>query len=186
MRGVTRRAWHVGRSSSARRPVASLPAPLRGIASASLAPACSAWLGRRPPRKAPALDALCCLGNAPAPPHCSEVPLQSPILVEGVRVTFLDANHCPGAVMILFEPPGRRPVLHTGGHRGGRQGLGGCKHRTLWWGFTGRAGRMAGSAAVICTAARGGLRTPAWAWREQRCVPPGSVQAPGDPPDPCR
>lgn len=43
-----------------------------------------------------------------------EVPLQSPILVEGVRVTFLDANHCPGAVMILFEPPGRRPVLHTG------------------------------------------------------------------------
>ncbi|KAI7837835.1 hypothetical protein COHA_008323 [Chlorella ohadii] len=42
------------------------------------------------------------------------VQLNSPILVEGVRVTFLDANHCPGAVMILFEPPGRRPVLHTG------------------------------------------------------------------------
>lgn len=48
-------------------------------------------------------------------PACiRSVPLNSPITVEGVRVTFLDANHCPGAVMILFEPPGRRPVLHTG------------------------------------------------------------------------
>ena len=45
---------------------------------------------------------------------CREVPLNSPITVEGVRVTFLEANHCPGAVMMLFEPPGRRPVLHTG------------------------------------------------------------------------
>jgi len=34
--------------------------------------------------------------------------------VERVRVTFLDANHCPGAAMLLFEPPGRRPTLHTG------------------------------------------------------------------------
>eukprot|EP00887_Chlorella_sp_A99_P008123 scaffold12.g8123.t1 len=40
--------------------------------------------------------------------------LNAPFTVDGVRVTFLDANHCPGAAMVLFEPPGRRPVLHTG------------------------------------------------------------------------
>ena len=40
--------------------------------------------------------------------------LNDPIVVEGVKVTFLDANHCPGSAMILFEAPGRRPVLHTG------------------------------------------------------------------------
>ncbi|KAK9812991.1 hypothetical protein WJX72_006870 [[Myrmecia] bisecta] len=42
------------------------------------------------------------------------VPLNTPLMVEGVRVTFLEANHCPGAAMILFEPPGAVPVLHTG------------------------------------------------------------------------
>ncbi|KAK9843634.1 hypothetical protein WJX81_000325 [Elliptochloris bilobata] len=42
------------------------------------------------------------------------VELGRPVLVGGVRVTFLDANHCPGAAMALLEPPGRPPVLHTG------------------------------------------------------------------------
>jgi len=48
--------------------------------------------------------------------------------VEGSVVTFIDANHCPGAVMIVFEGEGggggggggvirRRPVLHTGDAR---------------------------------------------------------------------
>ena len=47
-----------------------------------------------------------------------EVALGSSTVVEGCRVTFLDANHCPGAAMLLFEPPGCAvPVLHTGDAR---------------------------------------------------------------------
>lgn len=45
------------------------------------------------------------------------VELNQPFLVEGVQVTFLNANHCPGAAMILFRPPGARSVLHTGDFR---------------------------------------------------------------------
>ncbi|GMH35758.1 hypothetical protein BSKO_03626 [Bryopsis sp. KO-2023] len=43
-----------------------------------------------------------------------ELDINKPKMIRGVRVTFLDANHCPGAVMILFEPPDSLPVLHTG------------------------------------------------------------------------
>lgn len=32
----------------------------------------------------------------------------------GVQLTFIDANHCPGAAMIIAQPPGGPPVLHTG------------------------------------------------------------------------
>jgi DNA cross-link repair 1A protein len=49
-------------------------------------------------------------------PHSiiQEVSIGSPIVVNGVKVTVVEANHCPGAVMMLFEPPGRVPVLHSG------------------------------------------------------------------------
>ncbi|KAK9832766.1 hypothetical protein WJX84_012067 [Apatococcus fuscideae] len=49
------------------------------------------------------------------------VPLQleSPISIDGVTVTLIDANHCPGAVMFLFQIPARQGspaqlILHTG------------------------------------------------------------------------
>ena len=54
-----------------------------------------------------------------APERICTVPMYQPIMVEGVRITFVDANHCPGAAMILFEPPGASPVVHTGDCRQG-------------------------------------------------------------------
>ena len=48
--------------------------------------------------------------------------LNAPFEVEGVRVTFVDANHCPGAVLLLFELAAAddapaRSVLHCGDMR---------------------------------------------------------------------
>lgn len=33
------------------------------------------------------------------------LPLNQKINIAGIDVTCLDANHCPGSVIILFEPP---------------------------------------------------------------------------------
>lgn len=33
------------------------------------------------------------------------LPLNQKIIIGGVGVTCFDANHCPGAIIILFEPP---------------------------------------------------------------------------------
>lgn len=33
------------------------------------------------------------------------LPLNQKINIAGIEVTCLDANHCPGAIIILFEPP---------------------------------------------------------------------------------
>ncbi|CAA7400755.1 unnamed protein product [Spirodela intermedia] len=45
------------------------------------------------------------------------LPLNERINISGVEVTCVDANHCPGSIIILFEPPNGKPVLHTGDFR---------------------------------------------------------------------
>eukprot|EP00775_Hariotina_reticulata_P012752 gene12752-12881_t len=46
------------------------------------------------------------------------LPLGQEVEVEGTRIQLLDANHCPGAAMVLAHPPaGAPPVLHTGDAR---------------------------------------------------------------------
>ncbi|KAA8546200.1 hypothetical protein F0562_003061 [Nyssa sinensis] len=43
--------------------------------------------------------------------------LNQKINIAGVDVTCFDANHCPGSIIILFEPPNGQAVLHTGDFR---------------------------------------------------------------------
>ncbi|KAI3468334.1 hypothetical protein Pfo_024997, partial [Paulownia fortunei] len=45
------------------------------------------------------------------------LPLNQKINIAGIDVTCFDANHCPGAIIILFEPANGKPVLHTGDFR---------------------------------------------------------------------
>ncbi|KAL3500347.1 hypothetical protein ACH5RR_039440 [Cinchona calisaya] len=45
------------------------------------------------------------------------LPLNQKINIAGIDVTCYDANHCPGAIIILFEPPNGKAVLHTGDFR---------------------------------------------------------------------
>ncbi|XP_004501410.1 uncharacterized protein [Cicer arietinum] len=45
------------------------------------------------------------------------LPLNQKVEIAGIGVTCLDANHCPGAIIVLFEPPNGKAVLHTGDFR---------------------------------------------------------------------
>ncbi|GMY29092.1 DNA cross-link repair protein SNM1-like [Fagus crenata] len=49
------------------------------------------------------------------------LPLNQKINITGIDVTCLDANHCPGSIMILFEPPNGKAILHTGDFRFGQE-----------------------------------------------------------------
>ncbi|XP_028059645.1 uncharacterized protein LOC114263338 isoform X1 [Camellia sinensis] len=45
------------------------------------------------------------------------LPLNQKICIAGIDVTCFDANHCPGSIILLFEPPNGKAVLHTGDFR---------------------------------------------------------------------
>lgn len=52
-----------------------------------------------------------------APKYIKTYNLNEPFYVDTVRCTFYDANHCPGAVIILFELQNTMRYLHTGDFR---------------------------------------------------------------------
>lgn len=52
-----------------------------------------------------------------APKYIYAKELNEPFYIDNVRCTFYDANHCPGAVVILFELPNFMRYLHTGDFR---------------------------------------------------------------------
>ncbi|NWU26197.1 DCR1A protein, partial [Dyaphorophyia castanea] len=45
------------------------------------------------------------------------LPMDMECVVNGIKVLLLDANHCPGATMILFYLPSGTVILHTGDFR---------------------------------------------------------------------
>lgn len=68
--------------------------------------------------------------------YIHSLPVDTECVVNGVKVVLLDANHCPGAVMILFYLPNGNVTLHTGDFRADptmeRSLLAGQKVHTLY------------------------------------------------------
>lgn len=51
------------------------------------------------------------------PKYIVPIPLNTPTIIEGVEVTLYEANHCPGAAILLFRLPDGTLHLHTGDFR---------------------------------------------------------------------
>ena len=45
------------------------------------------------------------------------IQMETPTVIDGVECTLMDANHCPGAAIILFKLPSGKVHLHTGDFR---------------------------------------------------------------------
>ena len=82
------------------------PDHYRGLTKTTPPPGCLVWCSR------PTAELCASRLGIQRQASCRDVGRS--IVVDGVRCTFIDANHCPGAVMMVFDGIEAGPVLATG------------------------------------------------------------------------